>query len=227
MQILAIETSGSTGTVAALDGTRLLAELALDPRQRSARTLAPGIKDILAQVGWQPADVKLVAVSIGPGSFTGLRLGVMTAKAFAYAVGAAVVGIGTLETIAAATGGAAPDIAIASDAQRGEVYSGRFTRDSSGVLATVREAEIVAIEEWLASLTAGTVVAGPALVKLAERLPPHAVTAPREAWLPRAELVGRLAAARQERGQLDDLWTLAPVYLRRSAAEEKLDSQKG
>lgn len=226
MQILAIETSGSTGTVAALEGGRLLAELALDPTQRSARTLAPGIKSVLAQAGWQPAEVKLVAVSIGPGSFTGLRLGVMTAKAFAYAVGAGVIGIGTLQAIAAAVGDAAPRIAIASDAQRGEVYSALFDRDSSGELITAREAEIVPIDDWLASLTAGTLVAGPALEKLAERLPPHVVAAPRETWLPQAAWVGRLAAARQERGQLDDLWTLAPVYLRRSAAEEKLDSPK-
>ena len=78
--------------------------LALDPARRSARTLAPGIRHLLADAGWTPRDVALVAVSIGPGSFTGLRLGVMTAKAFAYAVGAPVLGIGTLEVIAAHAG---------------------------------------------------------------------------------------------------------------------------
>ena len=75
----------------------LLAELSLDHTQRSAQSLAPAIEALLTQVGWLPRDVQLVAVSVGPGSFTGLRVGVTTAKVFAYAVGAEVLGIDTLE----------------------------------------------------------------------------------------------------------------------------------
>ena len=74
MRILAIETSGTTGSLAALAGEEIVASVSLDPALRSARALAPGIRDLLAQVGWRPADIELVAVTIGPGSFTGLRL---------------------------------------------------------------------------------------------------------------------------------------------------------
>ena len=65
----------------------MLAEQPLDPTRRSAQTLAPAIATLLDAVEWRPADVELVAVATGPGSFTGLRIGVTTAKAFAYAAG--------------------------------------------------------------------------------------------------------------------------------------------
>src|SRR5271163_2151267 len=97
-RILALETSELTGSVAAAADGNVLAELQLDPQQRSAQSLAPAIRALLAQVGWQPADIDLLAVTIGPGSFTGLRVGVATAKVFAYACGAEVLGISTLET---------------------------------------------------------------------------------------------------------------------------------
>src|SRR5262245_33492571 len=87
MRILAIETVGSTGSVAALDERGVLAELALDSRRRSAQTLVPGMAALVESVGWRSRDVELVAVASGPGSFTGLRIGVTTAKTFAYAIG--------------------------------------------------------------------------------------------------------------------------------------------
>jgi tRNA threonylcarbamoyladenosine biosynthesis protein TsaB len=103
MRILALETSDQTGSVAALDGDNLLEELILEQSQRSAQSLAPAMQNLLRRVGWQPSDVQLVAVSVGPGSFTGLRVGVTAAKVFAYAVGAEVLGINTLEVIVAGT----------------------------------------------------------------------------------------------------------------------------
>jgi len=88
VRILALETTEMAGSLAAMHDGKLLAELELDPRQRTAQSLAPGMKTLLAKVAWRPADVELVAVTIGPGSFTGLRLGITTAKTFAYALGA-------------------------------------------------------------------------------------------------------------------------------------------
>jgi len=87
VRILALETSDTAGSAALLDGERLLAEKLLAQGQRSARALAPAVRELLTDAGWQPKDVELVAVTVGPGSFTGLRVGVTTAKAFAYAAG--------------------------------------------------------------------------------------------------------------------------------------------
>jgi tRNA threonylcarbamoyladenosine biosynthesis protein TsaB len=222
---VAIETSGTTGSVAVFDGGQLLEARALDPSGRSARTLAPALSAILKHVGWSPRQVQFVAVGIGPGSFTGLRLGVMTAKAFAYGAGAKVLGIGTPESIAARVTDLQIQVAVAIDAQRGEVYSGRFTIDVTGAVQRAGEIEIITTERWLASLDESVLATGPALVKLAERLTPAMRVAPREQWLPDAASVGRLAALRAARGESDDLWSMAPCYLRRSAAEEKWESR--
>jgi tRNA threonylcarbamoyl adenosine modification protein YeaZ len=149
----------------------------------------------------------------------------MTAKAFAYAVGAQVVGIGTLEAIAARSPAEALLVATAIDAQRGEVYAGLFSRDQAGQLIAASDVRIVESATWLAGLPPGVVVTGPALVKFAEQVPPQATVAPHSCWSPDAAAVGRLAAARIQRGMADDLWSLAPLYLRRSAAEEKLEAR--
>ena len=131
-RILALETSELTGSVAAAADGKVLAELQLDPQQRSAQSLAPAIQSLLEQVGWQPREIRLVAVTIGPGSFTGLRVGVATAKVFAYSVGAEVLGIGTLETIAAATPDEVEAVSVAVDAQRGDVIAQPFRRGAEG-----------------------------------------------------------------------------------------------
>ena len=149
----------------------------------------------------------------------------MTAKAFAYAVGAAIVGVDTLAAIAAQAPSDALRVAAVVDAQRGDIYCATFSRDEPGApLERITPIEIAAAEQWLADVKAGTVVNGPALVKFAPQIPAHSAAAPREAWYPVAATVGRLAAQRYAAGARDDIFQLAPLYLRRSAAEEKRDA---
>jgi tRNA threonylcarbamoyladenosine biosynthesis protein TsaB len=225
LRILAIETSGITGSVAAFDDSRSLALVALDPALRSARTLAPAIAELLKQVGWKPRDVQTTAVGVGPGSFTGLRLGVMTAKAFAYAAETQVLAISTLEAIALGAAEGHAQVTVAIDAQRGEVYCGQYRIFGGGAIERDGEIGIQPTEAWLASLDGERLATGPALVKLADRAGATARLAPRDRWLPDAAAIGRLAAHRAARGESDDLWSLAPCYLRRSAAEEKWESR--
>ena len=91
-----------------------------------ASSLAPGIAAALEKAGLRPGDVHCVAVTRGPGSFTGLRVGVATAKVFAYAVGADVLGLDTLEVIAAAAPPQVSSLWVAIDAQRGDVVAAPF-----------------------------------------------------------------------------------------------------
>lgn len=224
LRILALETSGLSASVAVLDAGKVLAELKLNPQRRSAQLLAPGIRDLLGQVGWESREVNVVAVARGPGSFTGLRIGVVTAKTFAYAIGAELVAVNTLEVIAdqARLEAPTPRLAVAMDAQRGEVFAASFMRSGGeGFGWQQNAAQVVDEGAWLASLVPGTAVSGPALVKLGERIPPHAILTPEDCWFPTAAGVGRLAARKHAAGQRDDLWKLAPLYLRASAAEEK------
>ena len=245
LHILALETTELTGSVATWADGRLLCELPLPGDQRSAQSLAPAIAKALAQTGWRPADVHLVAVTVGPGSFTGLRVGVTTAKTFAYCCGAAVVGLDTLAVLAAAAPDGFTRLAVAVDAQRGDVVAGTFLRDAAGTSPSNASdallsdtllsdasggwrpdapAKLVPWRAWLDALPDGVAVLSPLLRKRAGDVPTRLVLAPESCWTPRAACVAQLAAARWAQRRGDDLWKLAPLYCRRSAAEEKADS---
>ncbi len=221
LRILALETSGAFGSVAAADNDNVLCAIELDRSQRSASSLAPAIKELLARVGWRPADVELTAVTIGPGSFTGLRIGVATAKAFAYAVDSAVIGVNTLEVIARqAPVDDLSRLAAAIEAGRGQVFAARFERSAAGEWRACGETTLETIDDWLAQLAPGDAVTGPALAALASRIPAGVKIIDESRWLPTAASVAQTARQRYHAGQRDDLWKLAPLYLRRSAAEE-------
>ena len=221
LKIMALETSGYGGAVALAEGDRILHEITLAATDRTARALTPAIRDALMAVRWMPSDVQLIAVTQGPGSFTGLRVGVITAKTMAYALRAEVLGVDTLEVLA---NEAVPDavwIVSILDAQRKELFAATFQRDASGVACRRSETRIVTQQEWLASLPENAAIVGPGLKILTaqslERLHAH----PKFDILPTAAAVARLAWRKHSAGGRGDLWTLSPLYLRASAAEEK------
>jgi tRNA threonylcarbamoyladenosine biosynthesis protein TsaB len=221
LRILALETSELTGSVAAAIDDKLLKAIDLEPSQRSAQSLVPAIHTLLARVGWRPRDVQLLGVTTGPGSFTGLRVGVATAKVFAYAVGAEVLGISTLETIAAAAPPDCERLAVAIDAQRGDVVAQSFQRQGSGDLESLDEGCLLPLADWLASLPPDFAVVGPVLKKWTEPFPSHIRVLPSALWRPTAAQVARLANRDHAAGRRGDPWRLLPVYSRPSGAEEK------
>jgi len=225
VRILALETTEALGSVAAMCDGNLLAHLKLDSRQRSAQSLVPALKALLEQVGWRPNEVDLVAVTVGPGSFTGLRVGVTAAKTFAYAVQADILGVDTLEAVAAAAPDHVKTLAVAVDAQRGDVVAGSFCRGPDGWFEPTAPPQLINADAWLRGLTAGTCVSGPALRKLAARVPDGLTVLDPQYWPPTAAAVARLAARYYAAGRRDDLWTLVPRYCRRSAAEEKWEKR--
>jgi len=128
MRLLALETTELLGSAAVWQDDRLLAEWTLPEGQRSAASLVPAIARLLAEVGWEPRQVDVVAVSMGPGSFTGLRVGLTVAKTFAYCVQGALIGVNTLEAIAAGVPMEMDPVAVAIDAQRGDAAVAVFRR---------------------------------------------------------------------------------------------------
>jgi tRNA threonylcarbamoyladenosine biosynthesis protein TsaB len=225
MQIVAIDTSGRHGSLAVLSGEAdqavVLREVVLGGEERTAQSLAPALRDLLAEVSWRPETVGFVAVTIGPGSFTGLRIGVTTAKAFAYAVRAEIIGVNTLELLASQVTRAPSPLWAIMDAQRQELFAARFTSNGAGAIAMSHPTRIVPQDEWLAGLQAGDQVTGPALRRLVPRLPVGVIAIPAELWQPTAAAVGKLAWRLYQAGQRTDVWQLVPAYYRPSAAEEK------
>jgi tRNA threonylcarbamoyladenosine biosynthesis protein TsaB len=222
VRILAIETTERVPTVAGIEFGELVERKTLDPGKRSAQTLAPGMRAFLDEVGWKPASVDLVAVAVGPGSFTGIRVGVTTAKAFAYAAGAEVLGVSTLETIAFGCPDELTAVSIGVDAQRREVTAQLFRRDADGRLHSEGDSRLVPIEAWLSEIPLEAKLAGPILRKLPSERIESAPVVDSAYWGPTATSVGLLAYRKYAEGARNTLWDLLPVYSRASAAEEKL-----
>jgi len=228
MKILAFETSGLLGSVALLETaegkvvSRVERETPAD--QRTARSLLPTTHRLLCDHGWRPADVELIAVTTGPGSFTGLRIGVVAAKTFAYAVGAKLVGVHTLAALAYPI--AASRVWTILDAQRQELFVANFPADASDDFRLEPTTSIMAIDDWLRSLRSNDVVTGPPLQKLRSLITAGVVIAPEEAWRPSAEAVGRLGLLKFDRGELISPLELVPDYFRKSAAEEKAEAAR-
>lgn len=227
MKTLAIDTSLAAGSVAALHDGRV-ADRRLDVPGEHARLLAAAVAEVAGELGWQPHDADLIAVIRGPGSFTGLRAGVSTAKALAWAAGARLVGISGFEVIAALTARLAgrhdQPIAIGFDAGRGDVYAATAVPSSASITGwEIGPAALHSLADWITSLPSGMVVSGPALELSAPALSARAdlVVAPPEAWQPSAVEAGRLALLRAAAGTVDDAFTLVPEYLRPSYADER------
>lgn len=230
MRILAIETSGRHGSVATLLGeereARVIGQIVLGGSERTAQALAPAIQKLLTDCGWQTSEVELVAVAVGPGSFTGLRIGVTTAKIFAYAVGAAVIGVNTLAVLAEqATRFPAP-LWTVLDAQRQELFATKFAGATDVPPPVTAEVAIIGQSAWLDGLRPGDRVIGAGLRPLRSRLPEGVVAEPEDMWQPMADAVGRVAWRDYQAGRRDDVWKLAPQYYRASAAEEKASAQR-
>ena len=225
MRIIAIESSGRHGSVAALRGEATgvccLEQKLLPVSERTAQSLAPCLRETLRKVDWPAGSIELVSVTIGPGSFTGLRIGVTTAKALAYAVGAQVFGVDTLEALAAQAPAAPGRLWTIMDAQRQEFFAAAFEVVEPASPRRISDTAIVTQEKWLAGLQAGDRVTGPVMQRIAARLPSGVVALPVELWQPTAAAVGHVAWRAHQAGQRDDVWKLLPNYFRPSAAEEK------
>lgn len=134
MLLLALDTSTSAVTVAVHDGERVLAERTTIDARRHAEVLAPSIRDAMADAGRRPADLTAVAVGVGPGPFTGLRVGIATAATLGLALDIPTYGVCSLDAIAhAAAASYIGEFVVATDARRKEVYWARYVATSEGV----------------------------------------------------------------------------------------------
>lgn len=227
MKTIVIDTSLATGSVAAIDGDRI-AGRTLPTAGEHARLLAAAIEKVAAELGWKTAAVELVAVVRGPGSFTGLRVGVTTAKSLCWATGSRLVGVSSCEAIARGTASAlgrhdAP-VTVAFDAGRGEVFAAVVVPNVHSPSGwSVEPGMLADAATWLAGLLPGSIVTGPGLALLADALTsrPDIVVAPPTAWTPAVAEIGQIATLRDAAGEADDPATLVPDYIRPSYADEK------
>jgi len=215
MRVLALEASTLAGGVALLDGDRVVAEYVLDVSVTHAERLLAVVDRALADARWSIEDVQGLAVAVGPGSFTGLRIAVSTAKGLALARGLPVAAVPTLDAMAARLPWAALPVCPVLDARKGEVYATRYRWDGA---AMRREWDYLALAPvaLAARLDEPTLLLGDGAAAVAS---PHAVQAPPAFRAPSPAAVGALGQARLLAGDTVSPAALAPLYLRPSEAE--------
>lgn len=220
---LAIETSGQVGSLALLEDDAVVAEEQFPHGLRHAAQMLPIIDRLVGQRQWQPADLREIYISIGPGSFTGLRIGVTLAKTLAFATGARIAGIRTMHVLARNAPVGWTNALIILDAKRGQIFTARFAHES-GALVEKEPAHLDRLADVLARCPRPVHLIGEGIPYHRQFIPdndPLIFITPQEAWRPRAAVVGELGLEQSRLGNFADPYTLAPLYLRLPEAEEK------
>ena len=225
---LAIETSGRAGSLCIAEDGRVLAEEQFSHGLKHAAGIVPIIDRMCASRGWKPADVEEVYVSVGPGSFTGLRVGITVAKTLAFATGARVVAVPSVDVLARNAPAGWQNLIIVLDAKRDQIFTASFENSHDGPV--VREpAHLDSLRAMLARTPRPVHLLG-------EGIPYHEKFVPKEdpgvlltepgTWQARASVVAELGERLARTGQFADPMRLTPIYIRKPEAEEKFEARQ-
>ncbi|MFO7294866.1 MAG: tRNA (adenosine(37)-N6)-threonylcarbamoyltransferase complex dimerization subunit type 1 TsaB [Caldicoprobacter sp.] len=227
MRVLAVETSSAVISVAIVDEQRLLAEYILNQERNHSQKLVPAVEQVLEDASLALKDIDVFGVAYGPGSFTGLRIGVATVKGLAQALNKPVVGIPTLDGLAFNLAGAGGLICPIMDARRAQVYTSVY-RWSGDRLERMEDYMAVSIEKLMEVLNGWNepvyfcgdgIFAYRSVIE--EKMGGRAMFAPPTHAMQRASSVAWLALERALAGDTQNYWELQPFYLRKSQAEQR------
>jgi tRNA threonylcarbamoyladenosine biosynthesis protein TsaB len=223
MKILALETATLAGSIAIVDDEEgLIGEAAVNVKLAHSERLMPSIEWLLNASGISIKDIDAFALSIGPGSFTGLRIGLSTVKGFAFASGKSVVPVPTLDAFARTMPFCRHTVCPMLDARKKEVYAGLYRWDSNGCTKIMPETAI-APEDLLKKIEEPVVFMGEGAViykdMITESLKTKALFAPSSKMSPSAATVAEIAIEQINQGITTDPVSLAPYYIRKSEAE--------
>jgi len=227
--ILAMDTATSCCTVALTHGTRqrgrVLAELSLSGKVTHSRRLLLNIDRLLKDTGLDWDQVSAVAIGLGPGSFTGLRIGMATAKGLAAAAAKHLIGISTLDMLAAQCFGSLL-IGSVLDARKKEVYAAFYRCDTDGLSQRISEPVVTAPGLLAQEIKEDVLLVGDGILLyhdiFAAALGPRLAVAPSPLHEPSAAVLGLLAGEKLQRGAMLDVNSASPLYVRASDAELNL-----
>lgn len=217
------------GGIAIADDSRgLIAEARLNVKTTHSERLMTVVGQVVEQSGLQLAEIDIFAVASGPGSFTGLRIGLSTVKGLAYATGRPIVTVPTLEAFAWNLAWSRYPVCVMLDARRGEVYTALYRWEGQTFLREIGEASLNP-GELLGRLEGTILFAGEGALVYREliisALGSRAVFAPPDKMVPSPANVAMLGLARAAAGTLTDPFGAMPLYIRKAEAEVKLDEK--
>ena len=226
--MLALETSSRNGSLALSRDGEILAQCGFAHGLQNAAMILPLLDELCRQQNIAPRQLDAVAVSIGPGSFTGLRIGVTLAKTLCFASGAKLLAVPSLRVIAHNAPPDAVHILPLLDAKRDQVFAAVYSRQQGGGLAETIPPQLTSLLELLQS-------APRPLCLLGEGLPTHRQhldslagdlpqVLPEALWAPQATTVAMLAWPMYRQGQFADPFRLSPLYIRKPEAQERLEA---
>jgi tRNA threonylcarbamoyladenosine biosynthesis protein TsaB len=224
LSILAIDTATQVSSVAVADEGRLLAELTMQGKLTHSETLLPHIEQVLKMAAVAKEGLTGIAISNGPGSFTGLRIGLAAAKAMSYVLNIPLVGVSTLQALAYQLPVPGVRLMCLLDAQKGNAYRQSF-RFHEGRMEAQEEITVSGLPEVISSCGAmkepvvllGDVVPKKIAGKL--ELPANVSLAPAHLVMPRAACVAMVGLKKLAAGEVGNVMDMEPVYIRRSEAE--------
>jgi tRNA threonylcarbamoyladenosine biosynthesis protein TsaB len=221
---IALETSARSGSVALIesDGV-LLAEQQFPHDLRHAAALISILDALTKSNGWKPTDVEEIYVSAGPGSFTGLRVGITVAKTLALSLNAKIVAVPTTDVLVRNTPGDWQHAVIVLDAKRGQIFTARYKREGADIVQE-EPAHLDTLSEMLGRAPRPVHLIGEGIPYHRPSIPtdgPQVIVTPEETWRPRAAVVAELGWTLARSGHFTDPDRLTPIYLRRPEAEEK------
>jgi tRNA threonylcarbamoyladenosine biosynthesis protein TsaB len=219
---LALETSGRTGSVAICRDGELVAEQVYPHGLQHAAALVPLIDELSRNHNLRAADFRELYVSVGPGSFTGIRVGVTLVKTLAFATGAIVVAVPTVRVLVENAPDSARHAIVVLDAKRGQTFTARFTRNSDG-WSESEPAHLDSLRSMLDRAPRPVHLIGDGIDFHRDAIPADdsIFVCDASTWRARASVVARLGMKLARRGETSDPFKLAPIYIRLAEAEEK------
>ena len=229
MKVLGIDTATMMGSIGLIDDEGAIAEYSLNIRATHSERLMPAIDRLLKDSGIMPKDIDGFAVSIGPGSFTGLRIGLATVKGFAMGCNKPVAAVSTLDALAFNLAYAEYLICPILDARRNEVYAAMFKSDGKGGIKRLVQDMAIDMQTFLREYDEDIIFLGDAVDIYRERildiLKDRAHFAPKNRNMPSGVSVAELGLKKIRDGKAADPSGLAPFYIRRSEAEINLEKK--
>jgi len=235
MIVLGIETSGDLCGCAVVDGGRLLGEVVSSVPGEHVERLVHLIGSLLEEISIGVDGLDGVAVSLGPGSFTGLRIGLGTAKGLCFGTGLPLAGVPTLDAMAETACPWTGNIVPVRDARRGEIYTASYSSVETTVerISEYRALEPERLGREIRELAGRgkTLVSGDALSRYGELLrgllPDDVVFLPSERWIPSPRVVAAIGMRLIGEGKVLDVGSSEPLYVRPSEAERQAGKGKG